>query len=79
MPLTIRPKEKCRWDLVSLGEVMLRFDPGERRICVDPFFRCLRGRRRIQRGARVEALLRTGDRHRLPRWPTIPSAVCCRT
>jgi len=32
MPLTIRPKENCRWDLVSLGEVMLRLDPGEKRI-----------------------------------------------
>jgi len=32
MPLTIRSKESCRWDLVSLGEVMLRFDPGEKRI-----------------------------------------------
>jgi len=32
MSLTIRPKERCRWDLVSLGEVMLRFDPGDRRI-----------------------------------------------
>ena len=32
MPLTIKPKEKCRWDLVSLGEVMVRFDPGDRRI-----------------------------------------------
>ena len=32
MPLTIRPKENCHWDLVSLGEVMLRFDPGEKRI-----------------------------------------------
>ena len=31
-PLNIRPKENCRWDLVSLGEVMLRFDPGEYRI-----------------------------------------------
>jgi 2-dehydro-3-deoxygluconokinase len=30
--LTIKPKEQCRWDLVSLGEVMLRFDPGDRRI-----------------------------------------------
>lgn len=29
---TIRPKAGCRWDLVSLGEVMLRFDPGDRRI-----------------------------------------------
>jgi 2-dehydro-3-deoxygluconokinase len=25
-------KEGCRWDLVTLGEVMLRFDPGEYRI-----------------------------------------------
>jgi 2-dehydro-3-deoxygluconokinase len=32
MPLKIRAKESCRWDLVSLGEVMLRFDPGDRRI-----------------------------------------------
>src|SRR5450755_4153912 len=32
MSLTIKPKEQCRWDLVSLGEVMLRFDPGDRRI-----------------------------------------------
>src|ERR1700683_305688 len=32
MALTIKAKESCRWDLVSLGEVMLRFDPGDRRI-----------------------------------------------
>src|SRR5262245_24348369 len=32
MALTIKPKKDCRWDLVSLGEVMVRFDPGERRI-----------------------------------------------
>ena len=32
MTLTIKPKEECRWDLVSLGEVMLRLDPGENRI-----------------------------------------------
>src|SRR5271155_4621133 len=32
MALTIKAKELCRWDLVSLGEVMLRFDPGDRRI-----------------------------------------------
>jgi len=30
--LTIKPKENCRWDLVSLGEVMLRFDPGDGRV-----------------------------------------------
>src|SRR5215467_2390852 len=32
MGLNIRPKRECRWDLVSLGEVMLRFDPGDGRI-----------------------------------------------
>jgi 2-dehydro-3-deoxygluconokinase len=32
MSLTIKPKQDCRWDLISLGEVMVRFDPGERRI-----------------------------------------------
>jgi 2-dehydro-3-deoxygluconokinase len=32
MPLSIKQKGACRWDLVSLGEVMLRFDPGEYRI-----------------------------------------------
>jgi 2-dehydro-3-deoxygluconokinase len=32
MALIIKAKEACRWDLVSLGEVMLRFDPGDRRI-----------------------------------------------
>ena len=30
--LKIKPKEHCRWDLVSLGEVMLRLDPGDGRI-----------------------------------------------
>ena len=30
--LSIKPKADCRWDMVSLGEVMLRFDPGESRI-----------------------------------------------
>src|SRR5947199_74453 len=30
--LIVKPKKDCRWDLVSLGEVMLRLDPGEGRI-----------------------------------------------
>ena len=32
MALTLKSKEQCRWDLVALGEVMLRFDPGDRRV-----------------------------------------------
>jgi 2-dehydro-3-deoxygluconokinase len=30
--LNIKPKSDCKWDAVSLGEVMLRLDPGEGRI-----------------------------------------------
>jgi 2-dehydro-3-deoxygluconokinase len=32
MTLQIKPKAQCRWDMVSLGEIMLRFDPGARRV-----------------------------------------------
>lgn len=41
--LTIRPKQECRWDLVSLGEVMLRFDPGDRRIWTARSFEVFEG------------------------------------
>jgi 2-dehydro-3-deoxygluconokinase len=30
--LRIKPSEVCRWDIVSLGEVLLRFDPGDKRL-----------------------------------------------
>ena len=30
--LKIKPKDNCKWDIVSLGEVMLRLDPGDKRI-----------------------------------------------
>jgi 2-dehydro-3-deoxygluconokinase len=32
LSLTLKPKESCKWDLVSLGEVMLRLDPGIGRV-----------------------------------------------
>ncbi|MBO4864253.1 MAG: sugar kinase [Eubacterium sp.] len=32
MDINIRPESECKFDMVSLGEVMLRFDPGEGRI-----------------------------------------------
>jgi 2-dehydro-3-deoxygluconokinase len=32
MPLTVKSKQNCRWDIISLGEVMLRFDPSDRRV-----------------------------------------------
>lgn len=36
--MNIRPREECRFDLVALGEVMLRFDPGEGRIATTRSF-----------------------------------------
>jgi 2-dehydro-3-deoxygluconokinase len=43
MSLSIRAKEGCRWDLVALGEVMLRFDPGDRRIATTRTFHVSEG------------------------------------
>jgi 2-dehydro-3-deoxygluconokinase len=43
MGLTIRAKKDCRWDLVSLGEVMLRLDPGDRRIATTRRFEVCEG------------------------------------
>jgi 2-dehydro-3-deoxygluconokinase len=41
--LSIRPKSECRWDLVALGEVMLRLDPGDERIATTRSFRVWEG------------------------------------
>ena len=41
--LTIRPADECRYDLVALGEVMLRLDPGEQRIRTTREFRVWEG------------------------------------
>lgn len=43
MGLNIRPKSECRWDLVSLGEVMIRFDPGEGRLSTARSFNVYEG------------------------------------
>jgi 2-dehydro-3-deoxygluconokinase len=41
--LKIKLKDQCRWDLVSLGEVMLRLDPGDTRIATTREFRVWEG------------------------------------
>ena len=43
MPFEIKPKQDCRWDLVSLGEIMLRFDPGYGRIATTRSFEVCEG------------------------------------
>ena len=43
MPLSIRDKASCRFDLVALGEVMLRLDPGDARIATTRQFRVWEG------------------------------------
>ncbi|MBT3192976.1 MAG: sugar kinase [Verrucomicrobia bacterium] len=41
--LDIRPAESCQYDIVSLGEIMLRLDPGEGRIRTTRQFRAWEG------------------------------------
>jgi 2-dehydro-3-deoxygluconokinase len=43
MALTLKPASECRFDLVSLGEVMLRLDPGDARIHTARSFRVWEG------------------------------------
>ena len=43
MALTIRSPDECEFDLLSLGEIMLRFDPGEGRIHTTRSFRVCEG------------------------------------
>src|SRR5256714_11464683 len=41
--LDIKTKRECLWDLISLGEVMLRLDPGDGRIATTRQFRAWEG------------------------------------
>jgi len=43
MDLTIKPKEGCRFDLVAMGEVMLRLDPGDMRVTTARTFQAWEG------------------------------------
>jgi 2-dehydro-3-deoxygluconokinase len=43
MTLDLRPADQCRYDLVSLGEIMLRLDPGEGRVRTARAFRVFEG------------------------------------
>ncbi|MCC8101421.1 MAG: sugar kinase [Clostridiales bacterium] len=43
MELNLRPASECRYDAVSLGEIMLRLDPGEGRIRTARSFRLWEG------------------------------------
>ena len=43
MPLNIKPKANCRFDEVSLGEIMLRLDPGDGRVTTTRSFQAWEG------------------------------------
>ncbi|HZQ81435.1 MAG TPA: sugar kinase [Gaiellaceae bacterium] len=60
--IELRPREECRYDLVALGEVMLRLDPGEARIHTARTFRAWEGggEYNVARGLRRCFGLRTG-------------------
>jgi len=60
--IVLRKAEECRWDCVSLGEVMLRMDPGEGRIHTSRTFNAWEGggEYNVSRGLRRCFGLRTG-------------------
>lgn len=60
--LNIKTAEECRYDLVSLGEIMLRFDPGEGRVRTAREFKVWEGggEYNVARGLRRCFGLRTG-------------------
>ncbi len=43
MPITVRPKSDCKYDILALGEVMIRLDPGDYRIHTTRTFRAWEG------------------------------------
>jgi 2-dehydro-3-deoxygluconokinase len=59
--VNIRPAKECRYDLVALGEVMLRFDPGDGRIATTRSFSVSEGggEYNVARGLRRAFGLRT--------------------
>ena len=56
--MEIRPRAGCRFDLVALGEVMLRLDPGEGRIATARAFQAWEGGGEYNVARGPEALLR---------------------
>ena len=62
--LSVKPATACRFDLVSLGEVMLRLDPGELRITPARFTCWKAARSTTSRVVCVVASAPHGDRHR---------------
>ena len=60
--LELRPKEECKYDCISLGEVMLRLDPGEGRIRNTREFKVWEGggEYNVTRGLRKCFGMRTG-------------------
>src|SRR5256885_1535997 len=60
--LDIRPAEKCKYDMIALGEIMLRLDPGEGRVRTAREFKVWEGggEYNVARGLRRCFGMRTG-------------------
>ena len=41
--MTIKSAEDCKWDILSLGEVMIRLDPGDNRVARTRHFQVWEG------------------------------------
>jgi len=43
MPISVRPRSECKYDILALGEVMIRLDPGDNRIHTTRAFKVWEG------------------------------------
>ena len=59
--LEIKNGGASKYDLVALGEIMLRLDPGEGRVRTAREFKVWERGRGVQRGSRASALFRVED------------------
>lgn len=60
MSLPLKPKDRCGFDCVSLGEVMLRLDPGEGRIRTARHFQAWEGEANTTSPAACESVFNCG-------------------
>ena len=75
MSLNLRPSSECTYDIVSLGEVMLRLDPGEGRVRTARSFRASEGGGDTTLLEAFDAALVSAEQSSRP-WFTMRLAAC---
>ena len=79
MDLKLRPKEECKFDEISLGEIMLRLDPGEGRIKTSRTFRAWEGGGDSFASGLIYGLMTFGDAQQAVNYGVVHGALAMTT